>query len=284
VNPGDPSYLALDYVSFLTKCETYERNTPLKMASQHPKSASNITTNDVVFGEITSRLFDGAVVADLGCGRGHMVSRLTEYADTNKLKVTLIAVDFDDTIFEPTATRSTKLNLNEPLPFADQSIDILYSIEVIEHLENQYAFIRECGRVLKKGGTLIVTTPNVLNIASRFRFFAFGIPEIYEFPSAKVENAGRICGHINMINQYYFDLALRKVDFRDARYITDKGHPGSLFWYYLLIPLWRYLDSRNRGRLFNQDPSVAAENSRNLDQAFSKTNLVSRSLVCIASR
>ena len=55
-------------------------------------------------------------------------------------------------------------NLNhEPWPFETRYADVMLAIDVIEHLENPWLFLRECKRILKPGGVLILTTPNILS-------------------------------------------------------------------------------------------------------------------------
>ncbi len=51
-------------------------------------------------------------------------------------------------------------NLNvSDLPFADGRFDAVIAGDIIEHLENPSHFLRESHRVLKTGGTLVVSTP-----------------------------------------------------------------------------------------------------------------------------
>src|SRR5258708_35871896 len=65
-------------------------------------------------------------------------------------------------------------NLDGALPWPDQTFDLVISTEGIEHLENHYSFLREVNRVLKPGGTLILTTPNITALRSRVRFLGSG--------------------------------------------------------------------------------------------------------------
>lgn len=65
-------------------------------------------------------------------------------------------------------------DLNGQLPFADASFDAVLSIEGIEHLRNRYGYLGEVRRVLKPGGHLILTTPNIVGVRSRVRFFGSG--------------------------------------------------------------------------------------------------------------
>ena len=54
------------------------------------------------------------------------------------------------------------LNLGvDPLPFDDESIDLIYSDHTIEHVENYLYLMEEVHRVLKKGGCFLVAVPYV---------------------------------------------------------------------------------------------------------------------------
>lgn len=50
---------------------------------------------------------------------------------------------------------------NTPLPFADQSIELTASFQVLEHVENPAQYLAELARVCKTGGFLIISAPAV---------------------------------------------------------------------------------------------------------------------------
>src|SRR5438876_1896407 len=60
------------------------------------------------------------------------------------------------------------------LPYDDASFDVVLLIGVLEHLENHRIALGELARVLRPGGLLILTTPNIMRLNSRFHFFLSG--------------------------------------------------------------------------------------------------------------
>ncbi len=71
-------------------------------------------------------------------------------------------------------------DLNMPLPGHDDAFDVVIAPEVIEHLENPRFMVRDIFRVLRPGGTAIVTTPNneswrsIISLLFRGHYMAFG--------------------------------------------------------------------------------------------------------------
>ncbi len=59
------------------------------------------------------------------------------------------------------------------LPAPDAFADFLICQEGIEHFSDQYRALKEFNRVLKMGGSLIITTPNYSNLQSRLSYFLF---------------------------------------------------------------------------------------------------------------
>lgn len=60
-------------------------------------------------------------------------------------------------------------NINKGLPLKNGSADTIIAGEVIEHMYNPIKFVRECHRVLKLGGMLVLSTPNTCSLKNRFR-------------------------------------------------------------------------------------------------------------------
>ena len=109
-----------------------------------------------------AELHDGGVGADLGCGRGEDLRLLA--ATLTAPDVRLIGVDASATSIE-TARAATagdeRLSfqcaaLDAELPFADASLDLVYSHNLLECLAEPDAFAREVARVLRPGGRIVV--------------------------------------------------------------------------------------------------------------------------------
>jgi SAM-dependent methyltransferase len=84
---------------------------------------------------------DGATFLDVGSGDQFLRLAL---GGTN-----YIPLDIDDVDFE-----------SEALPIPDDSVDVLFSLAVVEHIINIDHFMSECFRVLKPNGIIYLSTPN----------------------------------------------------------------------------------------------------------------------------
>jgi SAM-dependent methyltransferase len=115
-------------------------------------------------GEISSRLLmtfrsqpfprDG-VALDFGCGSGPYLP----YLKQSSLEV--VGVDISPEALKQAGSKSYKaVQLIEQgkAPMADHSAAIVFSTEVLEHIEDAKAAVREFHRLLKDGGLLILTT------------------------------------------------------------------------------------------------------------------------------
>jgi 2-polyprenyl-3-methyl-5-hydroxy-6-metoxy-1,4-benzoquinol methylase len=108
-------------------------------------------------------LAPGTAVLDAGCGEGILVE---EYAD--RLRITGVDANYS-------AAHVTTASLTA-LPFEDGSFDRALCLDVLEHLAyaDQPPALAELFRVLKPGGELLVSAPNLAHLQSRVQFLLRG--------------------------------------------------------------------------------------------------------------
>lgn len=95
-------------------------------------------------------------VLENGCGVGMYVERLAPYAG----QVFGLEYDFERA---QEASRLSSLIINaagEALPFPSESFDLILSHEVLEHVQDDRAAVREMVRTLRPGGRMVVFVPN----------------------------------------------------------------------------------------------------------------------------
>jgi 2-polyprenyl-3-methyl-5-hydroxy-6-metoxy-1,4-benzoquinol methylase len=133
----------------------------------------------------------------------------------------------------PEIVRQT-CNLNAQLPFPDRSFDLVTSLEGIEHVENHFLMLRELGRVIKPGGRLIISTPNICSLEQRLKFLMQGT--FYRFISREeVEQRGSGFSHQNLIGYVELRQVLDWAGFQVERVEKDRLKWGQIVF---LFPLW----------------------------------------------
>lgn len=99
----------------------------------------------------------GLAVADLGCGEGRTVRALLAREPSPVVVHALDQVSaLDDDLLQDLRVRSRIADLDEPLPFPRASLDRVVSLNVAEHLADPVAHLRECSRVLRPGGVMVL--------------------------------------------------------------------------------------------------------------------------------
>ncbi len=101
----------------------------------------------------------GGRLLDIGCGTGEYTTEMARHFDA------VDAIDIEPERLELFAERAranttvTAMSGNN-LKFDDESFDLVSMIEVLEHLSDPVATMKEIRRVLKPGAYLLLTTPN----------------------------------------------------------------------------------------------------------------------------
>jgi SAM-dependent methyltransferase len=117
-------------------------------------------------------------VLDLSCGRGEILSVLSKdgcsvrgsHYRSDDYKLT----DLTKQTFLSGLLIDPDVDLTRPLPYEDLAFDLVILSEVVEHLPTFIPVIQEAGRILAAGGTLILSTPNIARLHSRWHFFWTG--------------------------------------------------------------------------------------------------------------
>jgi ubiquinone/menaquinone biosynthesis C-methylase UbiE len=87
-------------------------------------------------------------------------------------------------------------NLNEPFTFPSASVDAISAISVLEHVFDVYEFIRECKRVLRTNGVLVIEVPNIAYVKHRIQLLLGRLP-ITSSPHGWADGYGWDGGHLH---------------------------------------------------------------------------------------
>jgi SAM-dependent methyltransferase len=101
---------------------------------------------------------DGKRILDAGCGVGAFVSRFREFSD----KVCGFDVERPSVLRGIQEVPDLMLAVAERLPYKDGTFDVILMHEVLEHVDDDLASLREMRRVLAPGGRLVAFCPNRL--------------------------------------------------------------------------------------------------------------------------
>jgi len=115
-------------------------------------------------------------VADIGAGKADLIRLLLQmdrFSSITGFDLMTRPVDL------PAQVKWCNGDLNQPIDCLADAFDVVTSLGVIEYIENPYAFARELHRVLRPGGTAILSTPNneswraLVSLIIRGHFSAF---------------------------------------------------------------------------------------------------------------
>jgi SAM-dependent methyltransferase len=184
------------------------------------------------------RLPPATRVLDAGCGEGVLVE---EYADR-------LAIEGVDANYGSPRVRRGSITA---LPYGDDSFDRALCLDVLEHLsfEEQPAALAELQRVLKPGGELLVSVPNLAHLQSRIHFLLLGrlirTASEYKHPGDRP-----VAEYVDLATRAGFSLIRRRGIFPTVPVLTRaiRRNPRALLplhrWLSRLLPVpgWCFLN------------------------------------------
>jgi SAM-dependent methyltransferase len=173
--------------------------------------------------------FSQPEILEVGAGHGAFTQKLWNdgYA--------VSACDLYPEIFYFDEIECKKVDISKELPYPDQSFDIILAVEVMEHIHDHNAFFKNCFRILKKGGLLIFSTPNILSLKSRFRFLFTGF--YYSFKPLDHANTDGLQHIASLTVDQYDNLALIN-GLKPYKLSFDKRQSTSRLLVFLIPFLW----------------------------------------------
>ena len=156
----------------------------------------------------------GGKLLDVGCGNGWFLIKMRE------LEWSVSGVDFDSKAVEFCKSQNLNVGLGtlQSQNYPDDYFDIITINHVIEHVYDPFELLKECHRILKKNGTLIIETPNTNSWLHKYIYKENWFP--LEPPR-----------HIMIFNPQNLDRLVRK-----AGFISTKAASAfrNEFWVYLV--------------------------------------------------
>jgi 2-polyprenyl-3-methyl-5-hydroxy-6-metoxy-1,4-benzoquinol methylase len=109
-------------------------------------------------------------VLDFGCGQGAFSQRLIDAG------MTVDGCDLNVDQIKAGVRNRFELDLNNQSVSDSIQVryDMIVAMEIIEHLQNPWKYLSDCITILKDGGLIVLSTPNISNFISRLRFFMRG--------------------------------------------------------------------------------------------------------------
>lgn len=220
---------------------------------------NNVTYQRCQFAyEYVLPLIKGKKILDLGCGLAYGTALMAQHASS------ITGVDYDVTTVESNVSRYKSIPTLSfqraslpPLPFADNTFEVITMFQFIEHIHERKKLLEECWRVLSENGTLVITTPNAAKSFARnpFHIHEYTFGEMKSelstvFPSYELK---ALMGN-EKVNAYYLqnEKAVRRI-LRWDIFRLHKIIPASLLMkpYNLITTLMRKTLKRNVSETIN---------------------------------
>jgi 2-polyprenyl-3-methyl-5-hydroxy-6-metoxy-1,4-benzoquinol methylase len=238
----------------------------LIIAENTSKNTHNVVAK--LLGEVANRK-----VLDLPCGEGAFSKRMFESG------ANVFSADFLNIIKIPHAQFSA-VDMNERLPYPDAMFDAVVCIDGIEHIEKPFDFIRECQRVIRKGGVLIISTPNLSALRSRWRYLLTGFHQGEKSPLDEAHYTP--LHHLSLVSFPELRYRLHANGFRVAAVKTNRVK--FISWVYVVLAPLAWLVTVLAFNKEEKDARVRKQNREIARQMFTVPVLFGETLIVKATR
>lgn len=150
---------------------------------------------------------------DIPAGEGALAVRL------KALGFDVKCCDLYPEIFQLLDVEIRSGNMDTRLPYDDETFNYVVCVEGLEHIENPANAIHEFARVMKGGGRLIISVPNILNIEERFKWLLSGYTSHFKPVSReKIDEIAKLVPGMEEIG-----LHVNPIGYSEVRYLLEKN-------------------------------------------------------------
>ncbi len=238
----------------------------LVIAENTSKNTHNVVAE--LLGEVANRK-----VLDLPCGEGAFSKRMFESG------ADVFSADFLNIIKIPHAQFSS-VDMNARLPYADAMFDAVVCIDGIEHIEKPFDFIRESRRIIRKGGVLIISTPNLSALRSRWRYLLTGFHQGEKSPLDEAHYTP--LHHLSLVSFPELRYRLHANGFRVT--VVRTNRVKLISWFYVGLTPLSWLVTVLAFNKEEKDARVRKQNREIVRQMFTVPVLFGETLIVKAER
>lgn len=190
------------------------------------------------------QMVEGDVILDVGCAAGVFAYRIAPRVSK------VVAIDTLETSIEIARDFFSLPNIDFivgdlfQMKFPSNSFDCVLFLETIEHVQNPVSFLKEFHRILKPGGSLIISTPNALSYSNIIHHLYLFVPKVAKSQVVNINHEQRNTGtQLDHIYSWDFHTLYRLLNRCGFAYVahTFTGFPPlsvGLKYFRLRFPFW----------------------------------------------
>ena len=192
-------------------------------------------------------------ILDYGCGTGCVSQYFynkykckVDAVEQSEIELTKVKISFQGGV---------KWMTIHEFSFPELKYDLVFSSQVIEHVHNVGNYLCRINRMLKSGGCLIISLPNIINPNFIWGTFFISTDRLRRHSMEMLSNYNKVHNHINAWDAYNFVTLLASCGFEMEAYLPIEGVAQPYFiWKRIpIIGKWlpAYTNKKNRGKRGN---------------------------------
>ena len=163
--------------------------------SSHLDPPENVIFQRLMIAYKNAAKIVSGIILEIGCGEGYGISELAKKS-SHYIGIDKYKTNISDELLDNNKITFHQMKIPPLNNIEENSVDYVVSFQVMEHIQDDNSFLKEIYRVLKPGGSVILTTPNKLMSLTRNPW------HIREYTPAEIKK---------LIKKYFHDFQIKGV-------------------------------------------------------------------------